>query len=714
MLPATTPATTRWRSLARSLSETPAAIPALAAIGLMVAWATSQAGYPLGDWAPGGLLVLALVAIAALATPVRLAEIPATVRLALACLAAYTALSFCSILWAGVPGDAWEGADRTLLYLLVFALFALWRARGASAALLVCVWTLAMTGLVLYVALRLRGATGGAFSSLFAGDRLSFPAGYVNADAAMWLMAFWPALLLARGAQLPWALRGALAGGAVALADVALLSQSRGALYGTAAVLVLVLALIPQRLRTFATAVPIALAIAATAPSILRVGDRIDAGRSPYPAAHAAVAAMLAGALLTGLVVAAGAVLEARLTAGATLDARRRPLSPRLERGVRRGLRLAAAAALLGALAGGLAAAGDPLARARAAWHSFKGGYSTSYSGGTRLLSGLGSNRYDFYRVSLDELLAHPVAGIGADNFAQQYLAHGRSDETPRYPHSVELRTLAQTGALGALLAVAGLAGALVAGWRAMRRPDDPLGRTVAAGALAGFGYWAVHGSFDWFWELAGLGAPAFALLGIACSLTPRRPPASRAATTAASQPRRSPMAAASRPRRPAGRGRRLALAAVAVAAALAAACSLAAPWLSERQIESAARIWPRAPLAAYARLDDAASLNPLSDRAQLVAGGIALRFGDAARAERQFSLALKRVPGDVYATLELGAIASASGRRARSVELLRRAARLEPRAPLLREALASVRRGHRLDPRALNRAIFARAQLFK
>ena len=46
--------------------------------------------------------------------------------IALACLAAYTVLSFLSILWARVPADAWEGANRTLLYLAVFALFAAW------------------------------------------------------------------------------------------------------------------------------------------------------------------------------------------------------------------------------------------------------------------------------------------------------------------------------------------------------------------------------------------------------------------------------------------------------------------------------------------------------------------------------------------------------------------------------------------------------------
>ena len=197
---------TRWPTV--SLRETPATVPALAAIVLFVVWATSQAGYPLTHWAPGALIVLVLLAIAVLAVPLRFAEIPVAVKLALACLAAYTALSFLSILWAAAPAEAWEGANRTLLYLLVFALFSLWPRRGASAALLLGLWTLALIGLAAYVALRLDLAGGKSFEALFSGERLAYPVGYPNATAAQWLMAFWPALLLARGTRLPWALRG--------------------------------------------------------------------------------------------------------------------------------------------------------------------------------------------------------------------------------------------------------------------------------------------------------------------------------------------------------------------------------------------------------------------------------------------------------------------------------------------------------------------------
>ena len=123
---------------------------------------------------------------------------------------------------------------------------------------------------------------------------------------------------------------------------------------------------------------------------------------------------------------------------------------------------------------------------------------------------------------------------------------------------------------------------------------------------------------------------------------------------------------------------------------ALVAAASLTAPWLSQLEVESAARIWPQAPATAYARLNDAARLNPLSDEPYLVAGSIALRFGDLPRADHEFALALERTPGDAYATLELGAIASARGDRSSALALLERAARLNPRDPLTRAGAAA------------------------
>ncbi|MGH2865549.1 MAG: O-antigen ligase family protein [Solirubrobacteraceae bacterium] len=669
--------------LTATLRASPATVPALVAIALFVIWATSQAGYPVTHWAPGALIVLALLALALITVPLRISEVPRAVWVSLGALAAYTALSYLSILWAANTGDAWEGANRTLLYLLVFALFALWRQRGSSAALLLCVWTFALIALAAFTVLHLDAAGAAQLQSLLPGGRLDYPTGYPNANAAQWLMAFWPALLLARSERLPWALRGLLAGGAVLLAEVALLSQSRGSLYATPVVLVLVFALLPGRTRTFALLIPVAGGVAAAAPAVLRVGDHLQHEAVVPAAVHSATAAIFAAAVVVAIVVALAAALESR----ARLSRRSRTL-------LRIGTRAAALASLLAVVVVGLAVAGNPVGRIEKGWRSFKGGYASDSATGSRLVSGLGSNRYDFYRVALDEFLAHPVLGIGADNFQQQYEQHGRSEETPHYPHSVELRTLSQTGVLGGLLALLGLGAALLACTRALRR-SDPLARAVAAAALAGFGYWVVHGSFDWFWEFAGLGAPAFALLGIACALAPPR--------------RLGEMSA----RAPLSRTRAPGVVALAGASTLtlAAAISLGAPWLSQLEVQSAAQIWNTSPQTAYSRLRDAAKENPLSDEAELVAGSIALRYGEFSRGREQFSSALSRDRSDAYATLELGAIASAEDEPARALALLEKTVRLEPREALAQRALAVVREGRRLSIDDLNRLILLKGE---
>jgi tetratricopeptide (TPR) repeat protein len=703
--------------LTASLREAPATVPALAAMALFVVWSTDQAGYPLTHWAPGTLIILGLLAIAVAVVGLRPREIPLPTRIALAALAAFTALSFLSILWAGVPGDAWEGANRTLLYLLVFALFACWRQRGPTAALLLGAWTLAMIGLAAYTALHLNAASSASLQTLLPFGRLTYPSDYANANAAQWLIAFWPAFLLARSRRLPWALRGVLAGGAVLLAEVALLSQSRGSLYATPVMLLLVFALLPGRARTFALLVPVAAGIAAAAPAVLRVGNNLRDNAVVPATLQRALTVTLVAAVVVAVVVAVAAAIEDRLALPDAFTTR-----------IRRGVGVVAIATLAAVLAGGWVAAGDPLSRAHHAWETFKSGRGYAANGsGSRLTSGLGSNRYDFYRVSLDEFAAHPLLGIGADNFQQQYLLHRRSDETPRYPHSVELRALVQTGLVGALVALVGLGAALLAGGRAVRRQTpgerDPLGSFVAAAALGGFAYWAVHGSVDWFWEFAGLGAPAFAMLGLACALAPRASPTGAPRAFPPGAPPPSPPGTPPPPSPPAARdapaarrrslGPRLALAG-GLLLAVAAVVSLAAPWLSRLEVQSAARVWRTTPQTAYARLDDAARLNPLSDEALLVAGNIAVRLGDLGRADHQFARALERVPRDAYATLERGAIASTRGERRRALSLLERAVELNPRERLAREALLLARAGRRVSVQRLNLAILAQArQLF-
>ena len=269
-------------------------------------------------------------------------------------------------------------------------------------------------------------------------------------------------------------------------------------------------------------------------------------------------------------------------------------------------------------------------------------------------------------------------------------MVRGKSDETPKYPHSIELRTLSQTGLVGSLLLLGAFGAALAGAARAMRRRDDPLAAAVAGGALMAFAYWFVHGSADWFWEFAGLGAPAFAMLGLACALAPR---------------------GGGRPllrwRLP---DRRLLIGAGA-AAAVIAALSLLLPWLSERYSDRAAKAWPRDPAGAYRELDRAAALDPLSARPKLLTGTIALRLTDYARAQKAFEDALDREPRNAFATLQLGAIASARGDRTGAVRLLSRATGLAPEDAVTRTALADAQRGKQVDVETLNERILGRAK---
>ncbi len=657
------------------LLAVPATLPALAAVAIFGWWASSQAGYPVTKWYPGALLLLALLAVALATLPVRVRELPRGVRIAGAALAAFTAWSYLSILWAEAPGDAWEGANRTLLYLVVFALFAAWAQRAESAVAVVCAWIFVVAGVALVTLLRLPSA--GDPLALFVDRRLSEPAGYVNAAAATYMMAAWPALVLASRPELRWWLRGALAGAVVLLADVALLSQSRGSVIASAILVPLAFVIVRDRARLIAVLVPIAIAIGATVPGVLDVADRLGRGDAPSAVMSGVATPIVLALFATIAVVGGGAVLEGGWRG-----------APQRAAAIRQSIERGGIVTAVALVAIALALTGSPLATARDAWSSFKRGYPTRPDPtSTRLASGLGSNRYDFYRVALDRFAARPLTGTGADNFAADYLRLGRSDETPRYPHSLELRTLSQTGLVGgALLFTALVAGLAVAG-RAARR-TDALGAAVAAGATLAFAYWAVHGSADWFWEFAGLGAPAFALLGLACALAPRAGP-----------PHRPP---------PAGRRVRFALAGAPLAGLLAA--SLAAPWLAERNVRAAARGWATDPGAAFRHLDRARSLDPLSDRPDLIAGSIALRLDRLDRARAAFASALERSPHGAYAALELGAIASARGDRAGAVRLLRRARDLNPRDPITADALARASAGERIDIAVLNQRIYETA----
>ena len=340
--------------------------------------------------------------------------------------------------------------------------------------------------------------------------------------------------------------------------------------------------------------------------------------------------------------------------------------------------------------AGVVSATGNPFTRLSDSWTQFKRLDNEAAKGQSRFLTG-GTNRYDFWVVAWDVFGEHPVRGVGADGFQPYYLRRGKSLERPRYAHSLELGVLAQTGLVGALLVFGALAAFAAAAFRAIRKGYAPVGAAAGAAGTV-FAYWFLHGSVDWFWEFAGLGAPALAMLGLAAGLAPRG---------------NSPMPP---PARPLATLRLPALAAGAAAVA-ATTVLLAGPWISDLEIDRAAEQWRGSPEAAFTRLDRARRLNPASAQPDLAAGTIALRLGRLDQAERAFSRARDREPDNAYALLELGLIAAERDDRARATALLRRVTVLHPRDDIPAQALRDVRAGRYVTTARVNQLLLRRAQ---
>jgi O-Antigen ligase/Tetratricopeptide repeat len=652
------------------LAEAPALLPVLIATALLVALGATEAGFYATSWMPAGLflIALALVTLLAVGAP---RNVPRATLAAVALFAAYTAWTFLSITWADQQAVAWDGANRTVIYLVIFALFTLWPADERSGRLVIGMFGLGVAAVGVVELLRADASSEPL--GYFIGARLAEPAGYINANVALWTLGLLACLFTAASRETPpWARPLCLAGAGV-LAGLAVLGQSRGWALALPAALVLFVLITPGRVRLLFAIGAVGLATLAQRERLLSVHN--DFGSEPIDALlHDATVGILVAAGVLAAVGLAWALAERRVALGETLTRR-----------LGRAVAVIAVIAVAGAVV--VAASGDALGGVSDRWEEFKGGGGPG-SGETRFASG-GSNRWDFWTVAWELFEEEPVRGIGMENFQVEYLRRGTSEERPQFPHSFELGVLSQTGLIGALLLGGALLMALVAAWRVR---SAPRGRRAVAGAAVGIAaYWLLHASVDWFWEFAALTGTAMAMLGLAGALAPRADHAGEEA----------------------GRPSRLGLPA-AVAASVAAgalAVSIALPWGSELLVREASGKWTEDPQAAFDQLDTAASLNPLSNVPQLTAASIALEIGDVPRARAEFSDALEHDPETAYALFELGAIAAERGERADSLALLRRALALTPRDEILRRTLRDVRAGRRVSVEALNERIGARAR---
>jgi tetratricopeptide (TPR) repeat protein len=488
------------------------------------------------------------------------------------------------------------------------------------------------------------------------------------------MSAFWPAVYLGAARSLPAVLRGVLLACAGVLVDLAVLGESRTWLLVLPLTTALAVLLARQRLRLLLALSLVGAAAVSIAGPLLAVYEAYFNGTSFAVRVDRAAWLIGASAVVLALTGALWAVVDRRVVLGP---------------GLHRATGLAVTVLCLTAAAGGVAKAagnvGDVQSWVDKRWHEFSNPSAERGTSERRLGGSFAGYRYAEMKVAWGEFLAHPVVGIGSDNYAAAYLLrrdNGRHE--PRYPHSDVLRLMSQLGVIGTTLFVVFAVIAVLEGLRRRRRAS-PLEAAAVSSLLMVFFYWWIHGAFDWFWELPALAAPAFGALGLAGAVWPGRGlPASRTGST----------------RR---RLRSLAVwAALGVAGALAC-LALALPWLSATYQDAGVGLWRSRPELAYDRLETAGRLNPLDAEPFLLEGSIALRRGETRAARRSLERAVGREPKNWYAHLQLALLAGSLGRYGEADGHLERAAALNPKDPVLETVRGLIRRRASIDPNRIN-----------
>ena len=473
-----------------------APVAILVASAAVEAWhrhGSIQARYWLPHAAVAGLLLVALLVSGGAVRP----RPAALVTLAgLLGLSAWTALS---LTWSPVPSLARDEALLTAFFAVAFAagVVAIRTKRGRVAALVVLVAVCAGVAVVTGAKLALAENP----SAFYESHRLEFPIGYANAQAAFWLLAFWPAIALAARRSLPILLRGLALGGATALLAGWLLTQSKGGIVALALSACAFFLVTPGRVRSLVPALVAAGAVAAAYWPLT----------GPYRAddADEAAAIHLAGRTLVAL--AAAAALAGLLLA---LVDRRFSFSHRARR-LAGAVALAATAASVAALAGVFfASVSSPVGYAKDRWEDVT--TSEDQVGSSSHLTALGSERYDYWRVALAQFAEHPVAGIGGGGFGPAYLEHGQSEQTPIRAHSFALDTLSETGIVGFILLAVSIGTPLAALARGALR--DPISAAVLVVGI----YFVAHASIDVIWTFPAVSVPFFLLLAIGLAGTER------------------------------------------------------------------------------------------------------------------------------------------------------------------------------------------------
>jgi hypothetical protein len=610
--------------------------------------------YDFTSWAPLGIAAVVLLVMLAFGPGRRLSGYGLAAALGVGLL---VMVSFASILWAESRDSAWTSANQIAVYAVVFAIgvLAIRERTTARATMLV----LGLPALLSAVVLAVQFIAGWGSGNFLQG-RLDNPMGYINGTAGLFVMGIWPWFGLAEslGSR---RLRAVALSAAALIASTAVLTQSRAIVVATVAAIVLVLVAAPGRTRRAVNLLIVLAAVTATAHWTLRVYSSSGPSQLLTPSASAIRGAGLAllGAALIGF------CLKALIsTLSASLPAMRHE---RLTGQLGRVLLTLTAVAVLAGIA-------TEHQRLSTQWHDFTA-LKAEKSAADRFLALGGGYRYDLWRIALDEFSAAPVGGVGAGNYSDQYYQHRRQLEDVTVPHSLELQMLAELGIGGGIGLAVLLVAVLAAGLTRRRSTLASGDAALKISALGMFTAWLAATSVDWLYDIPALAC--MAMLAAAILVVP----AERAELSVAADPRSTS----------APRGRR-AQATLVVALGLLAliAASLGRQYVATLYSDSGKGLVTKQPLRALQTLRTAEQLDPWSLQTQFAVAAAYARLDDYQAARTALLRAAQLEPENYVPPALLGDIATRSGRPAAALAAYRRALRLDPLEPALRQAVGT------------------------
>jgi O-antigen ligase len=427
-----------------------------------------------------------------------------TLAVPLTALVLFGAWQLASTLWSHATALGLDAYDRTLLYVLAFALFGSVRytperLRWLIRALVAGMAAVCLIGLVSRLLPHAWPTTSSFYNS-----RLNYPLTYWNAEGMLAMLALILGFHLSADRAEHWSVRVIAAALLPGIAATLLLTFSRGALGVT------IVGLLAYCLLTRLSTLPTALlaAIPTTAIALHSAWDAtLLASRKPTSAAavvqghHVAVvvgACMVgAGVLRAVLLLADGAIAEMPLVRTPP------PRTVRVWAGAGVAVLVVAAALVLGAFS-----------FAHREYEKFVHGTREQHLVQTRerLSDPVNDGRLPLWKVAVRIYETDKFHGTGAGTYQLYYTRYRTVHSYVVDTHSLYLQSLAELGIVGFVLILVVVFGILAGLAARIRGP----GRAIYAALFAVTLAWAIHQAVDWDWQMPAITLEVFMLAGLA------------------------------------------------------------------------------------------------------------------------------------------------------------------------------------------------------